>query len=295
MLVTSARIVRFVAQLGGPLVLTLALAAPAEGQAPPAGGAPSKEACGKAYVEAQHERAEHKLIAARKSLTLCAQESCPQAVRPDCAQWLSEVVRDIPSIAVHARDAGGADVADVRVSVDGVMVADRLVGLPVELDPGAHALRFEHPDTAPIEQPIVAVQGERVRSVDVRFGALQVATAATGPAASRPVPLATWVLGGAGVAAGVATAILWASAQSQYSSLKSSCAPRCNPSDASSASAELVAGDVAVGVGAAALVAGAVFFFLRPSEPPPDVAPPASGLDVTVSPRGASLGARLVF
>ncbi len=270
-----------------------AVAATAGAEGPRPTPAPSKEACGRAYVQGQHLRAEHKLLAAREALALCALDACPQAVRPDCASWLPEVVHEIPSIAVHAQDASGAGVAEVRVSIDGTLVADKLVGLPIELDPGAHTLRFEHSDSAPIELPIVAVQGEKLRPIDVRFAAPATVPAPPSPEVlppSRPVPVATWVLGGAGVAAGVVSAVLWASAESEYSSLKSSCAPSCNPSQADPARTKVIAGDVTVGVGGAALASALVLYLLRPSHPAD-----SARLDVTLSPTGAVVGGRLTF
>jgi len=281
---------------GLALAVALALGGPAEAQRPQPASPPTKAACGKAYVDGQHLRAAHMLLEARRALAVCAVESCPQAVRPDCGQWLSEVNRDIPTIAVHALDASGADVADVRISVDGEVVADKLAGLPIELDPGAHMLRFDRADAPPIMQSVVAVLGEKLRPVSVRFAAPQVAAAAQPepPVPARPVPLATWVLGATGVVAGAVTAGLWASAQSQYSSLKASCAPKCNPSQADSTRTEMIAGDVTVVVGSAALVAAAVFYFLRPSHEA-DGGNGGARLDVTLSARGAAVGTRWAF
>jgi hypothetical protein len=260
--------------------------------------APSKSVCGQAYVDAQHLRAAGRLVAARAQLTVCAADACPKAVRPDCAQWLTEVNAQVSSVALHARDSAGGELADVRVNVDGVVVADGLQGQPIELDPGPHSLRFEHPGTPPLTQEIVAVLGEKLRPLEIQFATTPPLPSRSTPPnprpvlppATRPVPAAAWVLGGAGIAGGAAAAVLWGLAESRYSDLSSTCAPRCNPSQADAPRTELIAGDVAAGAGAAALVAGAILYLARPTQVGAEAT--AGRLDLIVSDRSIALSTR---
>ena len=307
------RTARCAALLGLTLAAAAIHTAPARAETPQA-SPPSKQACTQAYGEGQHLRADGKLLLARQAFVVCAQQSCPQAARSDCAQWLVEVGRAIPSIAVHAVDAAGADVTDVRVSVDGTKLADALTGQPLDINPGAHTLRFEHPGSAPVERPLVAVAGQKLRSIEVNFTAAPAAVAPpespraptepehpvvaeTPPAKpSRPIPLASWALGGAGVAAFALAGGLWASAKSDYDKLSTTCSPGCNPSLADGGRTKVVGGDVAAVAGGVSLAVAAVWYFLRP---PPSGSyggqGPANVLDVTLSPRAAVLGARVAF
>ena len=45
-------------------------------------------------------------------------------------------------MAVHARDAKGEDLTEVRLTIDGETVAERLDGRALTLDPGTHTFRF---------------------------------------------------------------------------------------------------------------------------------------------------------
>jgi len=289
-----------------------AISAPAGADTPQA-SPPSKQACAEAYGEGQHLRADGKLLAARQALVLCAQQSCPQAARSDCAQWLTEVGRTLPSIAVHAVDAGGADVTDVRVFVDGARWADALTGQPLDVDPGAHTLRFEHAGSAPVERPLVAVAGQKLRPIEIHFAATPAAvgppeppqtpaepvhlvTEASPTKPSRPVPLASWALAGGGVAAFALAGGLWASAKSDYDKLSTTCSPGCDPSLTDGGRTKVIVGDVAAVAGAVSLGAAVLWYFLRPLPPGSSGGQgPADVLDITLAPRAAVLSARFAF
>jgi hypothetical protein len=291
------------------LALAASLSASA-GAETPASSPPSKQACAQAYGDGQHLRADGKLLAAREAFVLCAQQSCPTAARADCAQWLVEVSRALPSIAVHALDASGADLTEVRVSVDGAPVAASLTGQPLDVDPGAHVLRFEHPGSAPVERQLVAVEGEKLRPVDVRFAvAAPVSTEPAQPGAeparstsetsstmlSRHVPLASWVLGGAGLAAFAVAGGLWASAKSDYDGLIATCSPRCNPSLEDGGRTKAIVGDVTAVGGGVALGAAVLSYFLLPARPNATVGSAADGLSIALSPRAVIVAARVAF
>jgi hypothetical protein len=289
------------------LALAAFLSASAGAQTP-ATSPPSKQACAQAYGDGQHLRADGKLLAARQAFVLCAQQSCPQAARADCAQWLVEVNRALPSIAVHALDAAGADLTDVRVSVDGAPVAASLTGQPLDVDPGAHMLRLEHLGSTPVERQLVAVEGEKLRPVEVRFavaaavstepsqpGAERSASEASSTTFSRPVPLASWVLGGAGLAAFAVAGGLWASAKSDYDGLIATCSPRCNPSLEDGGRTKEIVGDVTAVAGGVSLGAAVLWYFFHPARPNATVGTAADGLSIALSPRAAIVGARVAF
>ncbi len=210
--------------------------------------------CIRAAEEAQPLRAAGKLHAAREKLVVCARGTCPTAVRSDCTEWLVELDRERPSIVVRAVTAAGEDLVDVRVLVDGAVVADRLDGAAIQVDPGVHSIRFERRGTTPIEEQLVVRQGEQSRVVSVAYPAPPV------PRAPRPgIPAASWALGGVGAAAFSVAGVLWISGHTDRSDLAASCAPAraCAQSDVDDARTKLIAGDVALGVGLVALGAAA--------------------------------------
>jgi hypothetical protein len=122
-----------------------------------------------AFDSAQELRNGGELVAARKQLGLCAAATCPEPIRNKCVPWLAEVSEEIPSILVIAKGVDGGDTADVKVLSDGKVVAERLDGRPIELDPGEHSLRFEHPGGKPIDQTLVLVAGTKRRRVEISF------------------------------------------------------------------------------------------------------------------------------
>lgn len=159
------RAVSIVAVLG--CVSALAGTAHAEGD---------KAACASAYETGQRLRNSGKLRASREQLVACS-NACRGTFQRECVDWLVELDKAIPSIAVVARDATGADIIEARVRIDGVVVAERLDGRAIEVDPGAHTLRVEREGTAPIEQSLLVTEGERRRPIVIQF-----------PAPARPEP-----------------------------------------------------------------------------------------------------------
>jgi hypothetical protein len=123
--------------------------------------------CVVAFERGQALRREGALREARDQLLLCAQASCPELLSERCLPWLEEVRAAIPTVIVAAKDAAGRDVFDARIVVDGEVVAERLDGRPLELDPGPRRIRVERPGMIPVERDVVIVEGEQRRRLDV--------------------------------------------------------------------------------------------------------------------------------
>ena len=145
----------------------------------------------------------------------------PPAVRSDCAGWLADVEKSLPTVVLSAKDPAGGALLDVEVSVDGQPFATKLDGEALAANPGLHTFRFDAADGTHLEQPIVVRQGERNQAVAVVLpipGKAAPAPAAAPPPAAAPAPASAapaastggsasggwmtptgWVLGAAGV------------------------------------------------------------------------------------------------
>jgi hypothetical protein len=220
------------------------------------------DACIAAAEASQVEKRELHLRTARDKLLFCARDACPGAIQKDCKRWLAEVEARLPSVVLRVVDAGGGEVGRARVLVDGALLADTLDGRAVPVDPGEHTFRVEAGNSA-VVQRIVIREGEQSRLLSLKLPA-----AAPSGSPSR-IPTGAWVVGGigaAGLAAGVA---LWIVGLHARSDLYATCGVMhgCAPSSVDHARTELVAGDVAAGLGIAAVGAAVVWALVAPSAP----------------------------
>ena len=103
---------------------------------PTAASAASREDCTDSYTQAQKLRKQGKLVAARDELKICVQHDCPGLIVNDCAQWLDEVQSALPSVVPLATDEAGANLLDVKVSLDGAPLVNALAGQAIDIDPG---------------------------------------------------------------------------------------------------------------------------------------------------------------
>lgn len=259
----------------------LALAqAPTAAPAPPAGAAPvDKAACVRALDDAQRLRSQKKLTQARSELVTCASEGCPQVVREDCARSLLEVDGALPTVVLSATGDGGSDVTDARVSIDGVLVLDKLDGRARAVDPGTHVFKFERPGHE-YSVTLLVLEGEKNRQVVAKLGApppAASASAAPPPAASgalaptpppvagderAPLPIVPIVLAGVGAGALGSALYFRLRADGDAEDLRASCAPSCDPSQRDALSEKLVIANVSLGIGLGAIAAAAVTWVL---------------------------------
>lgn len=218
--------------------------------------------CADNYKNAQVQRKSGALRKARESLLVCVSDKCPSILQPDCTRWLTEVEAALPTVAIAAKGADGRDITAVHVSVDGQPFTDSLDGKSLPIDPGAHVFVFEHAGEAPIEQTIMVREGEKSRVVAVSWAKTATAeTSTASPATTKSGPPAlAWVLGGVGVAGLATFGVLSLHGLSRRSDLEDECFGRCAESKVDSVKTELVAGDIALGVGIVSLGISAALF-----------------------------------
>src|SRR5580658_1205447 len=155
--------------------------------------ADDKQACNDAYRQAQVLRNDHKLVEAREQLRVCAGGSCPGFIAKDCSDWLKADESKTPSVVLTAKSPAGADLIDVKVTMDGAPLSSKLDGLAIDVDPGPHTFAFDAPE-GHAEQKIVVAEGAKAQHVAVTFGGsggAAVVTTTPGVAPSASLALAS--------------------------------------------------------------------------------------------------------
>ncbi len=129
--------------------------------------ADTKTECIAAADQAQQARDDGKYRAARDGFQSCSRSVCPKPVVASCTKWARDIAEGMPSVVLGAKDASGSDLTDVRVSFDDTPLTSTLDGKPLDVDPGAHKLRFEREGSTPVEQNVVIKAGEKLRTISV--------------------------------------------------------------------------------------------------------------------------------
>ncbi|MDB4934896.1 MAG: uncharacterized protein JWP87_1868 [Labilithrix sp.] len=268
--------------------------------------------CAAAYKTAQEREEAGRLLAARALAVSCAKVSCGMTLMEQCAAMHAQIESDLPSFLPVVTDAAGAPRADVEVRVDGELVASRLEGRPLAIDPGAHDVTFTTNGGSSHDQKFALVTTVKV-NIDARDRGRQIAItlptsrenvtaqAATPteigekPAVVDVPPPADgakqgrsvfpYVLGGAGIVALGAGALLTLWGRDDNRRL-AQCSPNCSQGSIDHIQTMYIAADVSLGVGVVALGLATVLLATRSSEAKPP-ARAAYVVDVKPAPNGA--------
>jgi hypothetical protein len=226
-------------------------------------------ACASAYEQAQVERKAGALIAARSTLQGCARDECPDFIRSDCSTWYGEVQEEVPTLVFTARSQG-RDLSDVRITVGERVLAARIDGQVVELDPGEYDIEFRAPDTRPLTQHFVIARGERNRLLQVELEPATTPQATRREVAPQPAQrslLVPGIFAGVGALGIAGFAGLGAWGKADENELQGSCSPSCSPDQVSPVRTKYLLADVSLGVGVASLALGAYFFLSGGAQP----------------------------
>jgi hypothetical protein len=197
-------------------------------------------------------RNEHKLLAARAQLLVCAATSCPGDIRKECVRRIDQINESIPTVVFEAKDGAGNDLTAVKVKMDGEVLTERLEGTAISLNPGAHAFTFEIDGQPAITKQLVIREGQKDRRETVQLGTAPTPSAHTpsiltistpppslaAPAPGSDVPAASSsgsgtqkVLGIIGVGVGVAGigvgTIFGLRAMSKHNQAADACPDKC--------------------------------------------------------------------
>jgi hypothetical protein len=123
--------------------------------------------CLGAVAKGQRFMKAHKLVEASEHLRICAAVTCPVVVQADCARWLDDVEKALPSVVLAARNASGADLIDVKVSADGQRLVGKLDGQAVSINAGVHLFHFEGADGTSLDEQVLVKEGEKNREIVV--------------------------------------------------------------------------------------------------------------------------------
>lgn len=244
--------------------------------------AETKAECISAYTSCQVLRQKSQLLAARKQLLLCLQDTCPELLRRDCSRWLSEVRQLIPTIVLGAHDRSSRDLVNVSVTLDGRPLTQRLDGKPIAVDPGVHMLRFEAAGRVTRSLQFVAREGQKARAIVVTLerraapASRAPVVPSRAPERSSGIPPSVLVFGGVAVVSLGAFGYFGATGLSRWDKCHDG---GCTAADASYVNARWVGADVALGL--AVVSAGlATWFYLSrdhsPSAPRIGLAPGAA-------------------
>jgi hypothetical protein len=234
---------------------------------------------------------EHKLRAERAQLLVCAAPSCPEDIRKECLSHVDEVNAEIPTVIFAAKDAAGADLSAVKVMMDGEVLAERLEGSALSIDPGTHTFTFERAGQASVTKEFTIQQAQKDRRELITFAVPGAATAtALQPSPAAPSPMETGqggqrdqglgtrrilaiVAGGVGVVGlGVGTAF-GVVAMSKKSTAQgicpmTMCATAVGVSDWNSASSAGTLSTVGFVIGGVGIAGAAVLWFTAPKSSP---------------------------
>lgn len=257
--------------------------------------ADDKAVCLSASLEAQTLRDAHKLIEAREKLAVCAHPKCPPVVAKDCVTWLGEVEKLVPTVVVSAKDAAGEDLDEVKVTVDGRALIDKLDGFAVPLNPGARLFHFAGRDGATLDQQVMVKDGQKYQAVAIVLTKGTLGVEVPPPPAPEnalsstmpPLRLAGLLTGGVGVVGVVVGSVFGLLTIGARNSQQSDCATASNCanraqaiSDHSTMTNDGAISTVAFVVGGVLFGGGGAMYLLggRSSEPSP-----ATGVDFVPS------------
>jgi hypothetical protein len=243
-----------------------------------ASGREAVKTCVDSHLSAQELRQEGKLLESRARLVECSQEHCPELVRGECVRLLEEVRAQVPSVVFRVT-VDGETRSEVSAFLGDRKLFSEIPPRAMEFDPGKYRFRFDYGKLPSIERDITIAEGERFLPIAVAFETPNRTPPKQGRPPSgaapesapvsvdrRPVPWPVYALAGLGVVGVGGFVGFGLASRSKESDLKSSCSPTCTPKQIDSAHKPAILADISLGVGAAAMVAAATYYLLRPTQ-----------------------------
>jgi hypothetical protein len=137
----------------------------------PAAQSARKTTCASAWRDAKSLIKSGQLRQAKSSMLRCAVAACGARLRQECAQRVAEIEGEIPTIVPVVKDSGGNPLTELKMMMDGELVADKIDGRAVAVDPGPHQFTFEGKRGVLASYKTVILKGQRNRTMEVTLGA----------------------------------------------------------------------------------------------------------------------------
>jgi hypothetical protein len=112
---------------------------------------------------------DYKLRAERAQLLVCSAASCPAEIRKECLKRVDEVNIAIPSVVFDVRDPDGNDLTAVKIMMDDEVLAERIRGVALSVDPGEHLFRFSTAGQAMLEKRLLIRESQKDRHEVIQF------------------------------------------------------------------------------------------------------------------------------
>jgi hypothetical protein len=230
-------------------------------------------------------RSMHRFRMERSQLLTCSAPSCPADVRRECMRRADEI--NIPTIVFEAKDAAGNDLGAVRVTMDGEVLAERLEGMALDVDPGEHSFVFETAGSPAVRKTFIISVSQKDRRETITFGPpvsslgaeMPSTEVSSGLGTQKILALVAEGLGAVGLGVGSAFGVV---ALSRKNDAESACPNLCMDASGvnkwSDAKRAADISTVAFVVGGIALAGGAVLWFTARTAPPTGAPTAAIGI-----------------
>jgi len=163
------RVIRRVAPAGavGAAVLLSVSATRGAPAAPRRDGADASRACLAAFERAQAQEEAGHLVEAGRLFRACGAAECGSPLWQECASRNTRLRSYTPSVVPFVVDDSGEPRVDVEVKMDGLLLASRLDGRALPVDPGTHELTFSTESGVIGTKKITVARGQRNLPVSV--------------------------------------------------------------------------------------------------------------------------------
>jgi hypothetical protein len=239
----------------------------------------SKAECEKAFEQSQRLRNTFHYVEASAEALVCAASECGTVLSDECGKLYSETLEATPSVVVGARTADGSELSDVSITLDGSERSIPVDGAPLLLNPGNHEFSFSAAGLEPTKLTVVILAGERLRPIIGVFKRDEAPVQSTTSKALRPEtgpalnndrggpPLASYILGGIGLAGFGGFVGFRLAGAHDYDALTHDCKPTCSESSVAAARQKYVLSYVGLAIGGAASIAAVTVYLATPGTP----------------------------
>jgi len=149
-------------------------ATPALGESQSAASVEQDKICMAAFKTGQEREQAGRLVEASQSYQTCSNTACEPSLWQECVTRNAQLHAETPSVIPVVTGETGeprTDVQDVQVKMDGELLASRLDGRALPVNPGTHEFSFATDQGVIATQKITITRGQRNRAVTVSMRA----------------------------------------------------------------------------------------------------------------------------